>query len=776
MKGTGLVNGNVGPLLKVGLCLLVLLAQGPAAMAFFPIAGTSAFTLDIEFISWPLDAMDTNDDGDVNGPDEGVKVTFEGGEFGFTDEEMATVEEAFDVWEDVSTSYVGFHFTLPITDPVTILQADGINFVAMETPDDPFPVGGVGGGVIGLTLFTLIIEDTFLTMPDGTIFPVTGGQILEADIVFDAAVHRSPAPGVPPEVDLLSTAVHEIGHFIGIDHTILSNFEFDAETGVGIESAVFGQRDATGRLRQVGLTPTMFPFVYSVDDGTGELSDGMADLAPDDIAAVSFLYPRSNQDDFFTIAHWARSQGNTTIPSRPLLGGMVTAWCDVDDNPATPRVPFMNTMTGLFEPNTEEQRRGRFELKGLLKAIEAVGISGPFQATYALTIDPVSNFRFPIEPAESAQTYDSTHNQRAGDAWAVAYDTVFPSETFNVDGELFGSENHDAGTILAWDDVLGEVVEPSSGKNLRALLPTDTPMFGDRNEVCPLNLVVPAFVMGKGPMVLRDFRDGVLLQTAAGAALVDAYYQMGPAAVGFLLEHPIAYRALWLGAGASEWCLVNGDIVIALALIAGVLVLGYGGRRKGAAAAGLIALAGFGLLAGPAQGAILPLSDSELTSMADFIVTGEVIGVESTFVAERRRVVTTVTIETEGVLKGRLNKGSLLHIDFPFGRVGEYITYAPALPRFAVGEEVLLFLQEHETAGLTVVGGILGKRLIFSKEGEAERFVTGNPAKPDPAVGDRKPAKDGEPVTERPVGKARLLVEYEAAIREVVRKQKEHGL
>jgi hypothetical protein len=81
----------------------------------------------------------------------------------------------------------------------------------------------------------------------------SGGQILDADILFNPAVHFT-TDGSGSD-DLQTVATHEIGHFLGLDH-----------------SAV--------------VKAVMFPFAPAVERA----------LSYDDVAAISTLYPKSSPD------------------------------------------------------------------------------------------------------------------------------------------------------------------------------------------------------------------------------------------------------------------------------------------------------------------------------------------------------------------------------------------------------------------------------------------------------------------------------------------------
>jgi len=103
-------------------------------------------------------------------------------------------------------------------------------------------------------------------------------------------------------------AVHEVGHLLAMAHTPMNNLRINNNVEL-LENPAVSMRDTTGELNVVGVTPAMFPAYFLTQDQTGFKFGGSGDLSPDDVAGLTYLYPRENGlEQFFTISSIARTQ------------------------------------------------------------------------------------------------------------------------------------------------------------------------------------------------------------------------------------------------------------------------------------------------------------------------------------------------------------------------------------------------------------------------------------------------------------------------------------
>src|SRR5690606_8190606 len=165
----------------------------------------------------------------------------------------------------------------------------------------------------------------------------------------------------------------------------------------------------------------------------------------------------------------------------------------------------------------------------------------------------------------------------------------------------------------------------TSGKTLDVLLATGRPMFGDQSSVCPLNVVVAGLAPMQTPSVFRTFRDDVLLNTAAGTALVDAYYRAAPTMAEFLLDHHGALAAARYVARGVEWTVVHAEWLLALVSGALVWVLGrrYLRRRHAGAVSALLLAGALSFAAMPADALLLPYDISDYAAMSSDVIHGK---------------------------------------------------------------------------------------------------------------------------------------------------------
>ncbi len=158
----------------------------------------------------------------------------------------------------------------------------------------------------------------------GFVVDTLTGEIVESDVFFNRTFEWSTASaGAAGRFDLESTAVHEIGHVLGLGHSALGETELLP----------------TGGRRVIASSAVMFP----ISLGRGNTAD--RELQPDDIAGVSDLYPDANHR-----SRTGAARGRVTKNGEPVFGAHVVTF-----NPET------GDLIGGFSINED----GEFEITGL---------------------------------------------------------------------------------------------------------------------------------------------------------------------------------------------------------------------------------------------------------------------------------------------------------------------------------------------------------------------------------------------------------------------------
>jgi hypothetical protein len=157
----------------------------------------------------------------------------------------------------------------------------------------------------------------------------------------------------------------------------------------------------------------------------------------------------------------------------------------------------------------------------------------------------------------------------------------------------------------------------------------------------------------------------------------------------------------------------------------------------------LVVLAVFAPAAPVSATVYLPVDFTEMVTAAKDIAHGQVVDVRSELTADRRSIVTYVTMAVEQHLKGSFGESVTFRV--PGGQVGRYRRIIVGAPTFERGDEVVVFLTSRGPSvpylfglsqGVYRVarprdGGVMITALppLAARAGAAERVVRGDPAR-----------------------------------------------
>jgi hypothetical protein len=199
-------------------------------------------------------------------------------------------------------------------------------------------------------------------------------------------------------------------------------------------------------------------------------------------------------------------------------------------------------------------------------------------------------------------------------------------------------------------------------------------------------------------------------------------------------------------------------------------VIGRTGILRAAAAAVLLAA----LAAVPRAASVVAPTFDGLVTRARTVFVGQTVDVSSRWVStgSGRAIVTVVTFTVVRTLKGEL--GAQTQLEFLGGTVGEYRMEVPGIPRFRVGDEDVLFVDDRGQPVSPVVGFMHGRFRVLEEPGTGRRSVARHDFSPLTSVaeiGQAAPAT--APATARPAARRPLaLADFEDEITRAVRRQR----
>ncbi|MFH1728061.1 MAG: hypothetical protein ABIA04_06555 [Pseudomonadota bacterium] len=183
-----------------------------------------------------------------------------------------SIHNMFNQWQSVSTSYFAFEFMGETENPISydsISETGSIDYNSIYLPRMQGTQETIERHEIIFDKTGDIVYNLFGGDPDSVIgvgYPIIDDSTCE---IIDAFLILNMKN--PPVIGILEAAIaHELGHFIGVGHTTV-----------------------TDTLLADIILPTLFYSVFPEDDSLGKT------IEADDKAAVTALYPANNVEDYF---------------------------------------------------------------------------------------------------------------------------------------------------------------------------------------------------------------------------------------------------------------------------------------------------------------------------------------------------------------------------------------------------------------------------------------------------------------------------------------------
>lgn len=120
---------------------------------------------------------------------------------------------------------------------------------------------------------------------------------------------------------------------------------------------------------------------------------------------------------------------------------------------------------------------------------------------------------------------------------------------------------------------------------------------------------------------------------------------------------------------------------------------------------------------------IADVSGADLTRVSTEVVHARTTQVESYWSQDGRYILTDVSLQIQGSLKGNAPEAQVVTI--PGGRVGSTAYEVSDMPVFVEGEEIVLFVWENASGQRTVTGGARGKLSVVTDRQTNQKMVLG---------------------------------------------------
>ena len=177
-----------------------------------------------------------------------------------------------------------------------------------------------------------------------------------------------------------------------------------------------------------------------------------------------------------------------------------------------------------------------------------------------------------------------------------------------------------------------------------------------------------------------------------------------------------------------------------------------------------------GIAGAPQAASVIAPSFDAMVARAQVVFVGETLDVQSRWVSTPSgpAIVSVVTFKVVRTLKGDL--GGQTQLEFLGGTVGEHRMEIPGMPRFRIGDEDVLFVDERGQPVSPVVGFMHGRFRVVEDPATRRRLVARHNFEPLASVRDIGAATPAPRVS---AGRALTLSAFEDEIAREVRRQRE---
>jgi Matrixin/IPT/TIG domain len=233
----------------------------------------------------------------------------------FTNNDVQQILQAsFGVWQQISDSNVSFTYGGEVAQ--RNIGIDGVNLITFTDQDFVFDSGALAMAIIyTFPQVTTITNANNDINGDGVADIANGvypaGSIYETDIVFNSSYNFTNT-GVDSSLDLQAIATHEIGHFMGLSHSLVENAVMYPFLAADITSARLLKAD------DISYISSIYPQEPAYSSTYGSISGFITNGFSNDRILGAHVYALDPATGKKVVGAYSLEQGNYIIPGLPI--------------------------------------------------------------------------------------------------------------------------------------------------------------------------------------------------------------------------------------------------------------------------------------------------------------------------------------------------------------------------------------------------------------------------------------------------------------------------